>query len=73
MKTKILLAEDDFDFGLILKQYLELSDFEVFWYQNPEDIMELLKSEFPFHIGILDIMMPNIDGFSCKSYYKGKI
>lgn len=73
MKTKILLAEDDFDFGLILKQYLELSDFEVFWYQNPEDIMELLKSEFPFHIGILDIMMPNIDGFSlAKAIIKEK-
>lgn len=73
MKTKILLAEDDFDFGLILKQYLELSDFEVFWYQNPEDIMELLKSEFPFHIGILDIMMPNIDGFSlAKAILKQK-
>ncbi|AQX07289.1 response regulator transcription factor [Elizabethkingia ursingii] len=73
MKTKILLAEDDFDFGLILKQYLELSDFEVFWYQNPEDVMELLKGEFPFHIGILDIMMPNIDGFSlAKAILKEK-
>lgn len=73
MKTKILLAEDDFDFGLILKQYLELSNFEVFWYQNPEDVMELLKDEFPFHIGILDIMMPNIDGFSlAKAIIKEK-
>ncbi|MCT4011773.1 response regulator transcription factor [Elizabethkingia anophelis] len=73
MKTKILLAEDDFDFGLILKQYLELSNFEVFWYQNPEGIVELLKDEFPFHIGILDIMMPNIDGFSlAKAILKQK-
>ncbi|AQX13294.1 two-component system response regulator [Elizabethkingia meningoseptica] len=64
MRTKILLAEDDSDFGLILKQYLELSDFDVFWYQNPEDVMSLLKEDFSFHIGILDIMMPNIDGFT---------
>ncbi|WP_407481439.1 response regulator transcription factor [Elizabethkingia meningoseptica] len=64
MRTKILLAEDDSDFGLILKQYLELSDFDVFWYQNPEDVMPLLKEDFSFHIGILDIMMPNIDGFT---------
>ena len=64
MKTKILLAEDDPDFGMILKQYLELEDFEVIWYQNPEDILPLLQSGFPFHLGILDIMMPNIDGFS---------
>jgi len=64
MKTKILLAEDDPDFGMILKQYLELEDFEVAWFQNPEDIVRLLNPDFPFQIGILDIMMPSIDGFS---------
>lgn len=64
MKTKILLAEDDPDFGMILKQYLELEDFEVDWFQNPEDILPLLSSDFTFHMGILDVMMPNIDGFS---------
>jgi two-component system response regulator CssR len=64
MKTKILLAEDDPDFGMILKQYLELEDFEVAWFQNPEDIVGILSTDFPFHIGILDIMMPSIDGFS---------
>ncbi|MGU3377212.1 response regulator transcription factor [Chryseobacterium sp. M5A1_1a] len=64
MKAKILLAEDDPDFGMILKQYLELEDFEVSWFQNPEDIVGILASDFPFQIGILDVMMPNIDGFS---------
>lgn len=64
MKIKILLAEDDSDFGTILKQYLELDDFDISWYQNPEDIIPLLSTDFPFQIGILDVMMPNIDGFS---------
>ncbi|WP_160139145.1 response regulator transcription factor [Chryseobacterium sp. c4a] len=64
MKTKILLAEDDSDFGTILKQYLELEDFDVSWFQNPEDIIPLLTNDFPFQMGILDVMMPNIDGFS---------
>lgn len=64
MKTKILLAEDDPDFGMILKQYLELEGFEVSWFQNPEDVVPLLQTDFPFQIGILDVMMPNIDGFS---------
>lgn len=64
MKTKILLAEDDPDFGMILKQYLELEDFEVSWFQNPEDVVPLLQADFPFQIGILDVMMPNLDGFS---------
>lgn len=64
MKTKILLAEDDADFGMILKHYLELEGFEVAWFQDPVDIVDILPADFPFHIGILDIMMPNIDGFS---------
>jgi len=64
MKTKILLVEDDSDFGMILKQYLELEDFEVVWFQNPEDVVTILSSDFPYHIGILDIMMPKMDGFS---------
>jgi DNA-binding response OmpR family regulator len=64
MKTKILLAEDDADFGMILKHYLELEGFEVAWFQDPVDIVDILSADFPFHIGILDIMMPNIDGFS---------
>lgn len=64
MKTKILLAEDDSDFGTILKQYLELEDFDISWFQNPEDIIPLITTDFHFQIGILDVMMPNIDGFS---------
>lgn len=64
MKIKILLVEDDPDFGMILKQYLELDEFDVTWFQNPEDVVSLLNSNFSFHIGILDIMMPNMDGFS---------
>ena len=64
MKISILLAEDDSDFGMILKQYLELESFNVSWFQNPEDILPILAKDFHFNIGILDIMMPNIDGFS---------
>lgn len=64
MKVKILLAEDDPDFGMILKQYLELEDFEVAWFQNPEDIAAAISGPFPYQLGILDIMMPNMDGFS---------
>lgn len=64
MKTKILLVEDDSDFGMILQQYLELSDFEVSWFSNPQDIANQLDDNFSYNIGILDIMMPHIDGFS---------
>ena len=68
MNPKILLVEDDTDFGMILKQYLELSDFEVVWFQNPEDVLENIETQFDFKIGILDVMMPNIDGFSLAKH-----
>lgn len=64
MKTKILLVEDDYDFGLILKKYLELSGFEIFWFQDPQDIVLKLNNILSFDIGILDVMLPNMDGFS---------
>jgi two-component system response regulator CssR len=64
MKNKILLAEDDADFGMILKQYLELEDYDVDWFQNPEKIVSIINVDFQYSIGILDIMMPLIDGFS---------
>ncbi|MDQ1097656.1 MULTISPECIES: response regulator transcription factor [Chryseobacterium] len=64
MKTKILLVEDDHDFGLILKKYLELSGFEIYWVQDPKDVLRKGINLLSFDIGILDIMLPNIDGFS---------
>ena len=60
---KILLAEDDFDFGSILKQFLEISGFEVFWSKNGQEAFEIFKTN-TFDICILDVMMPILDGFS---------
>ena len=60
---KILLAEDDFDFGTILKQYLEISGFEVVWAKNGQEAFNVFK-ENQFDICVLDVMMPILDGFS---------
>lgn len=62
MKT-ILLAEDDYDFGATLKQYLELNKFEVIWGKDGLEAYELFKSK-TFDICVLDVMMPKLDGFS---------
>lgn len=63
MKPKILLVEDDQDLGMVLKQYLEFSDFEVNWIPNPEEILKNKKSLEQYQIAILDVMLPVIDGF----------
>jgi len=60
---KILLAEDDIDFGAVLKQYLELQNFEVTWAKNGEEALESFQKN-SFDICVLDVMMPKLDGFS---------
>jgi two-component system response regulator CssR len=70
MKINLLLIEDDDDFGLILKQYLNLSDFEVTWIINPLDVLGLIHQNFIYDIIILDVMMPQLDGFSLAQKIK---
>jgi len=60
---RLLLAEDDFDFAAILKQYLELHQFEVIWAENGEIALDYFKNQ-AFDICIFDVMMPKMDGFS---------
>lgn len=63
MKPKILLVEDDPDLGMVLKQYLEFSDFTVRWIPNPEEILKDKKIISGFQLAILDVMLPVMDGF----------
>lgn len=60
---KVLLAEDDFDFAMILKQYLDFHNFQVFWAKDGEEALNLFQNE-EFSICIFDVMMPKIDGFT---------
>lgn len=60
---KILLAEDDADFASVLKQFLELYGYTVFWAKDGEEAFQLFKNE-TYSICILDVMMPKMDGFT---------
>lgn len=59
----ILLAEDDLDFGNILKQYLEISGYQISWAKDGIEALELFKKEH-FNICVFDVMMPKMDGFT---------
>jgi DNA-binding response OmpR family regulator len=63
--THILLAEDDFDFATILKQYLEISGFQVTWAKNGIEALVIFNDNTNSNIDIciLDVMMPQMDGF----------
>lgn len=60
---RLLLAEDDFDFATILKQYLELHQFDVIWAENGEIALDYFQNQ-TFDICVFDVMMPKLDGFS---------
>lgn len=59
----ILLAEDDFDYACILKQYLELSGFRVTWAKDGSEALDIIVEVNP-DICVLDVMMPKMDGFT---------
>jgi len=62
-KQHIFLVEDDLSFGAVLKSYLELNDFEVTWVDDGEFAVDKFRNG-SYHICILDVMLPNVDGFS---------
>lgn len=60
---KLLLAEDDIDFGNILSQYVTLSGFEVTLARNGREAWDMFHAARP-DICVLDVMMPEMDGFT---------
>ena len=69
MSHKVLLAEDDPNFGMILKDYLELNDYEVILAKDGiEGIIEYRKDNYD--ICVFDVMMPRKDGFTLAKEVK---
>ena len=62
-KSHIFFLEDDQNFGAVLKSYLELNDFIVDWCTDGKDAMDRF-SEADYDLCILDVMLPNTDGFT---------
>lgn len=64
METKkILLVEDDPNFGSILRDYLVINDFEVVLAKNGMEGFEKFKKG-TYDLCILDVMMPYKDGYT---------
>lgn len=62
-KPHIFLVEDDLSFGAVLKSYLEINDFEVEWTDDGQLAVPKFNNG-SFDICILDVMLPNVDGFT---------
>ena len=73
MKTnkKILLVEDDSNFGRILKEYLSINNYNVDLASNGiEGYEKFNRSEYD--LCILDVMMPYKDGFTLAKEIREK-
>jgi DNA-binding response OmpR family regulator len=62
-KPHIFLVEDDLSFGAVLKSYLEINDFEVDWVDDGQLALPQFNKG-TYDICILDVMLPNVDGFT---------
>jgi len=58
------LVEDEVDLGNVVKQYLEISDFDVDWLQNGRLAYEQVRKDpRRYNIMLIDVSMPEMDGF----------
>jgi len=61
-KIKVLIADDDKNVTNIIRHFLEPDQFEIFEAANGKETLGMVFAESP-DILILDIMMPDMDGY----------
>ncbi|RFS23440.1 DNA-binding response regulator [Chitinophaga silvatica] len=64
--AKVLLIEDEVQLGQIVKDSLEMRGFEMLYAVDGREGLRLYQQERP-DVVVLDIMMPNMDGFTVTS------
>ena len=60
---RMLIADDEQDISLMIRRYAERDGFEVVSVDDGSDAVELCKKE-DFDVIIMDVMMPDTDGFT---------
>ena len=70
-KECILVVDDDRDIATTLKIQLEKEDYTVLSAYNGQEALDILQTN-QVHLILLDIMMPQLDGFSAIMKIRGK-
>ncbi len=70
-QQKVFMVEDDINFGTVMKSYLEINGFKVTWVKDGKNAMDNFEVDY-FNIAILDVMLPNVDGFTIGRNIKSK-
>lgn len=69
LKTKVLLVEDDQNLGFLMTEFLTSNGFAITLCQDGLTGLKTFSSR-PFHFAILDIMLPEMDGFTLAKKIK---
>jgi len=72
LKPKILIVEDDLDLAEMLSAYFRVEGYEVITVNRGEDGVRAYQSSHPELI-ILDIHLPDIDGYEVASRLRGNL
>ena len=63
MKIKVLLVEDDINLGMVISDHLQTNGYAVTIADDGAEGLVKFNSSV-FHLCILDVMLPKLDGFS---------
>ena len=67
--NKILIVDDEPNIVMSLEYIFKKENFEVFIARDGSEALEILQNKLP-NIILLDIMMPNVDGYQVLKFLK---
>jgi len=69
---KILIVDDEPNIVMSLEYAFKKQNFEVFIARDGSEAMQILSHEIP-DVVLLDIMMPNVDGYQTLKFIREKV
>jgi len=67
-----MIVEDDLDISNMLRIYFQSQGYDVAVAQRGEDALEMCRQQLP-HIIVLDIMLPDMDGYDVCRHLRGNL
>lgn len=71
MKAHLFYVEDDESLSFVTRDNLELEGYKVTYCENGQKAIDILKTE-SFDLCILDVMLPDVDGFTIAEEIRKK-
>jgi PleD family two-component response regulator len=69
---RLMIVEDDSDISNMLRIYFQSQGYDVTVAQRGEDSLEMCRQQLP-HIIVLDIMLPDMDGYDVCRHLRGNL